>query len=192
VGWGSQGFPARSSPTVTYLYLWRRADSARAEMPAGMTPGGEVSRYRLILQDSKTKPFGTILSEAALLGQLEAFGNVWGLTMSKEGSTCHITFRQPEAVSKLVSQGIIAFGGLSVIVKPLFWHANTQVCTHGGARGTRDLPSSGRATHAHTRLRTQAMRQAKKSSSLAPASRPRAAPPHARCPPRVRPTRRSW
>ena len=66
--------------------------------PATTTANGEVSRFRLILMENKSKPFGNLISEAVLLAELEAHGSVWGLTMSREGTTCHVTFRQPETV----------------------------------------------------------------------------------------------
>ena len=85
--------------------------------PATTTANGEVSRFRLILMENKSKPFGNLISEAVLLAELEAHGSVWGLTMSREGTTCHVTFRQPETVEKLVKKGSMDINGLTVVVK---------------------------------------------------------------------------
>ena len=97
--------------------------------PGFSTPGGEVSRYRVVLQENKHKPFGTIISENALIAALESVGSVWGLAQSREGATCHVTFRQPEAVASLVAKGTLEVGGITVVVKPAYWHANTTVRT---------------------------------------------------------------
>ena len=95
--------------------------------PGISTPGGEVSRYRVVLQDNKNKSFGTIVTENALIAALESVGSVWGCTQSREGTTCYVTFRQPEAVASLVAKGTLDVGGITVAVKPAYWHANTTV-----------------------------------------------------------------
>lgn len=117
------------------------------------TPGGEISLYRLILQESKTKPFGNLISEAALLAALEPHGSVWGLTMSREGTTCHVTFRQPEAILALVQRGSVDINGLTVAIKHSLWHANTPVRT----RRRKTNPSRATASR-RARLRASSSR----------------------------------
>ena len=95
-------------------------------MPSG-NPSGEVSQYRLILQENKAKPFGSLINEQALLAVLEPLGSVWGLVMVREGNLCHVTFRQPEVVTKLVTQGSLEVCGLTINVKPSYFQVGMPV-----------------------------------------------------------------
>lgn len=89
----------------------------------------EASQYRLVLSEpTNLKPFGTLITERELLLALEPYGTVWSLSLKPE--IAYVTFRQPEAVARLVGDSILVVNGTNLTVKNYLWHANTQVCHH--------------------------------------------------------------
>ena len=123
-------------------------------MPATNT--FEVSKFRIVLQEPSTKAFGSLIPESALLQLLEQYGSVWAMHLSP--ASAHITFRQHEAVTRLVASKTLIVNGIKIAVKELIWHANTQV--HFSAtiveayQRRRRVATCAILAHSHSALRT--------------------------------------
>ncbi len=83
------------------------------------------SAYRLNLQDKNTKPFGSLLSERALLSELETYGPVWTLDVSQDRSACTVTFRTPLSVELLLAKKSLNIDGIVLRALPHLCQPNT-------------------------------------------------------------------
>jgi hypothetical protein len=97
-------------------------------MPDTTFATGQPSAYRVILQDTSTKPFNSLVTERALLQVLETqyCFSVWNLSFSREGGSAYLTFRSKESATQLLNFGSIVVNDITIIVKPQMWQPNTQ------------------------------------------------------------------
>ena len=114
-----------NSPLPSWPFVADDTHSQRMVKGANSEPG-ELSRYRLNLEESSSRPFGTTIKQEHIFHVLESYGSVWDVVIAKDGGSVQVTMRQPDAVSMLMEQGAVNVSSdLLAVVKPCFWKSDT-------------------------------------------------------------------